>query len=245
MPGSVTSASVQNLQPATSYHLRIIAENRLGQSEPSQLIQVTTTEEGKVLFKWDLITVVFLNIFWHIILNFSVPSGPPIDVRVEAKSSTELIVSWDPPQRDLWNGNILGYYVGFQEVSFLLYYFILFPLCYFVLLLYYSSISSDHRFALWYKVCLSIVCAIFQLNSNSTVLSASGPGGASYTVRTVEGAGMARARTTLSGLQKHAAYAVVVQAYNSRGAGPASPPTTATTMEDGEIILDNSTYLQP
>nr|XP_049701279.1 Down syndrome cell adhesion molecule-like protein Dscam2 isoform X20 [Helicoverpa armigera] len=159
VPGSVTSASVQNLQPATSYHLRIIAENRLGQSEPSQLIQVTTTEE--------------------------IPSGPPLDVRVEAKSSTELIVSWEPPQRDLWNGNILGYYVGFQE-----------------------------------------------LNSNSTVLSASGPGGASYTVRTVEGAGTARARTTLSGLQKHAAYAVVVQAYNSRGAGPASPPTTATTMED-------------
>ncbi|XP_063830982.1 cell adhesion molecule Dscam2 [Ostrinia nubilalis] len=159
VPGSVTSASVQNLQPATSYHLRIIAENRLGQSEPSQLIQVTTTEE--------------------------VPSGPPLDVRVEAKSSTELIVSWEPPQRDLWNGNILGYYVGFQE-----------------------------------------------LNSNSTILSASGPGGASYTVRTVEGAGTARARTTLSGLQKHAAYAIVVQAYNSRGAGPASPPTTATTMED-------------
>lgn len=46
VPGSVTSASVQNLQPATSYHLRIIAENRLGQSEPSQLVQVTTTEEG-------------------------------------------------------------------------------------------------------------------------------------------------------------------------------------------------------
>lgn len=44
------------------------------------------------------------------------PSGPPLDIRVEPKSSTELIVSWDPPQRDLWNGNILGYYVGFQEV---------------------------------------------------------------------------------------------------------------------------------
>lgn len=46
VPGSVTSATVQNLQPATSYHLRIIAENRLGQSEASQLVQVTTTEEG-------------------------------------------------------------------------------------------------------------------------------------------------------------------------------------------------------
>lgn len=49
VPGSVTSASVQNLQPATSYHLRIIAENRLGQSEPSQLVQVTTTEEGRFI----------------------------------------------------------------------------------------------------------------------------------------------------------------------------------------------------
>lgn len=55
----------------------------------------------------------------------------------------------------------------------------------------------------------------------------------------MEGAGTARARTTLSGLQKHAAYAVVVQAYNSRGAGPASPPTTATTMEDGELYSQN------
>lgn len=46
VPGSVTSASVQNLRPARPYHLRIIAENRLGMSEPSQVIQVTTLEEG-------------------------------------------------------------------------------------------------------------------------------------------------------------------------------------------------------
>lgn len=88
--------------------------------------------------------------------------------------------------------------------------------------------SKDFRF--------TVTQTSFQLNSNSSVLSASGPGGASYTVRTVEGAGTARARTTLSGLQKHTAYAVVVQAYNSRGAGPASPPTTATTMEDGKGV---------
>lgn len=56
--------------------------------------------------------------FLKCLIHVAVPSGPPLDVRVEAKSSTELTVSWDPPQRDLWNGNILGYYVGFQEVSY-------------------------------------------------------------------------------------------------------------------------------
>ncbi|GBP58806.1 Down syndrome cell adhesion molecule-like protein Dscam2 [Eumeta japonica] len=169
VPGSVTSASVQNLQPATSYHVRIIAENRLGQSEPSQLVQLTTTEEGKwrgFLTQWTAI---------------GCSSG--------SKKFPRTAVTWEPPQRDLWNGNILGYDVGFQE-----------------------------------------------LNSNTTAISPSGPGGASYTVRTVEGAGAVpgaeRARTTLAGLQKHASYAVVVQAYNSRGAGPASLPVTATTMED-------------
>lgn len=46
------------------------------------------------------------------------PSGPPLDIRAEAKSSTELVVTWEPPQRDMWNGNLLGYYVGYQEVLY-------------------------------------------------------------------------------------------------------------------------------
>lgn len=44
------------------------------------------------------------------------PSGPPLDIRAEAKSSTELLVIWEPPSRDTWNGNLLGYHVGYQEV---------------------------------------------------------------------------------------------------------------------------------
>lgn len=47
VPGSQTSATVQNLAPAQSYHFRILAENRLGTSDPSEVIQVTTQEEGQ------------------------------------------------------------------------------------------------------------------------------------------------------------------------------------------------------
>lgn len=45
--GSQTSATLSGLSPAASYHVRILAENRLGLSEPSEPIQVTTQEEGK------------------------------------------------------------------------------------------------------------------------------------------------------------------------------------------------------
>lgn len=46
-----------------------------------------------------------------------VPSGSPQDIRAEAKSSTELVVTWEPPPRDLWNGNLLGYYVWYQQIT--------------------------------------------------------------------------------------------------------------------------------
>lgn len=40
-----------------------------------------------------------------------------MDIRAEAKSSTELVVTWEPPPRETWNGNLLGYHVGYQEYS--------------------------------------------------------------------------------------------------------------------------------
>lgn len=50
--------------------------------------------------------------------NFiSAPSGSPKDVKVLAKSSTELNISWEAPSKDLWNGNLLGYNIGYQEIS--------------------------------------------------------------------------------------------------------------------------------
>ncbi|PSN42210.1 hypothetical protein C0J52_11247 [Blattella germanica] len=37
--------------------------------------------------------------------------------RAEARTSTELFVTWEPPERAQWNGNLLGYYVGYHEQS--------------------------------------------------------------------------------------------------------------------------------
>lgn len=56
VPGSQTSATVQNLAPAQSYHFRILAENRLGTSDPSEVIQVTTQEEGESAVTFYLIS---------------------------------------------------------------------------------------------------------------------------------------------------------------------------------------------
>lgn len=111
----------------------------------------------------------------------SVPSGAPQDVRAEPQSSTELLVMWEPPARDKWNGNILGYYVGFRPATD-------------------SQVPSP------------------------------APGGFSF--KTVEaGSG---GRVVLPGLARFSSYHVVVQAYNSKGAGPASEPVMARTMEDGK-----------
>lgn len=88
--GTQTMVNIQNLHPATAYHIRISAENKIGASDFSETVQVTTLEE--------------------------VPSGPPLNVHGEAKSSTEIFLQWDAPEKEHWNGNLLGYYVGYQTV---------------------------------------------------------------------------------------------------------------------------------
>lgn len=47
VPGSNTVAGVFNLRPATTYHLRIVAENEIGESEPSDTVTIITAEEGE------------------------------------------------------------------------------------------------------------------------------------------------------------------------------------------------------
>ncbi|XP_044018821.1 Down syndrome cell adhesion molecule-like protein Dscam2 isoform X25 [Aphidius gifuensis] len=81
-------AGVFNLRPATTYHLRIVAENEIGTSDPSDTVTIITAEEA--------------------------PSGPPSSVRVDALDQHTLKVTWKPPSREDWNGEILGYYVGYR-----------------------------------------------------------------------------------------------------------------------------------
>ncbi|XP_065340861.1 cell adhesion molecule Dscam1 isoform X17 [Cloeon dipterum] len=91
VPGESTVAGIFNLRPATTYSIRIVAENEMGSSEPSDTVTIITAEEA--------------------------PSGPPTDVKVEPVDQKTLKISWKPPERDEWNGDILGYYVGYKLSS--------------------------------------------------------------------------------------------------------------------------------
>ena len=89
--GDEKIAGVFSLRPATSYHFRIVAQNAIGSSGPSDTITVETSEE--------------------------VPSGPPVDVRLSAVAQHTLLVSWKPPLKDHWNGDLVGYYVGYKKIA--------------------------------------------------------------------------------------------------------------------------------
>lgn len=86
--GLHSSALLLNLLPAVSYEVSVIAHNQVGRSEPSEPINVTTSEEE--------------------------PSAPPTDVQVEARGSTSLLVAWKVPPMESWNGRLLGFYIGYR-----------------------------------------------------------------------------------------------------------------------------------
>lgn len=72
VPGSQQNvAGVFNLRPATTYHLRIVAENEIGASDPSDTVTIITAEEA--------------------------PSGPPTSIRVDDLDQHTLKVP--PPLR--------------------------------------------------------------------------------------------------------------------------------------------------
>jgi len=48
--GTQTTTTIEGLTPATSYHIRAIAENSIGLSEPSDEAQAFTQEEGNFKF---------------------------------------------------------------------------------------------------------------------------------------------------------------------------------------------------
>ncbi|KAL1414493.1 hypothetical protein MTO96_000895 [Rhipicephalus appendiculatus] len=91
VPGSNTSAVLDDLEPITAYHLRVLSVNKFGRSEPSPMISVTTDEE--------------------------VPSKPPEDLVVVPLSSQVLKASWKPPPNFSAHGRIRGYYVGYKPVG--------------------------------------------------------------------------------------------------------------------------------
>lgn len=88
---SETIGVVNNLKPAQLYFLKMIAENRIGKSEPSKTIEVITEEEA--------------------------PESPPLNVQAHAIDSKSIKVKWKAPKKEDQNGAISGYYIGYKPVS--------------------------------------------------------------------------------------------------------------------------------
>lgn len=84
------SLLVENLQPATRYVFRVIAESSVGRSDPTTELLVTTEPQK--------------------------PGGPPRHLSVYPLSSTALRITWAPPLKELQHGTIQGYYVGYKEM---------------------------------------------------------------------------------------------------------------------------------
>nr|CAD7426256.1 unnamed protein product [Timema monikensis] len=89
--GSQSNVILTPLRPYTLYSVRVVAENTLGPGAASQELRVRTDEEA--------------------------PSAPPLHIMVEATSSTQLVLTWEPPPEDQWNGPLLGHYVGHRELG--------------------------------------------------------------------------------------------------------------------------------
>ena len=91
VPATQTTAVLPVIQPSTTYHLRVLAQNSLGFSRPSDIIQVTTAEKT--------------------------PEGAPTGIRIFPVSSTQLRVECSAPEEGVWHENLVGYYVGYRKIG--------------------------------------------------------------------------------------------------------------------------------
>ena len=181
LPGDKTTALVAQLRPATVYHFRIFAENHLGTSAPSDILQVLTDSE--------------------------VPGGAPLSVTVEPLGPKQLLVTWRPPERDLWNGELLGYTIGFFKI-----------------------ITDSSGGAGSGGIGGSASTGASGGSVSPPLLNVEPL--YNYTRVGIPGGGEGISDFRLVGLEKYTQYSVTVQAFNIKGDGPSSEPIITHTLED-------------
>lgn len=89
MGNLMESATLAGLRPSTTYLIRLKAVNEIESSQFTETIIVRTQEEA--------------------------PMEPPQNVQVQAGGIGELIVTWNLPRRESWNGELIGYTVNCSE----------------------------------------------------------------------------------------------------------------------------------
>ncbi|XP_058884084.1 cell adhesion molecule DSCAM isoform X1 [Acipenser ruthenus] len=87
----LNQATIIDLHPSSTYNIRMYAKNRIGKSEASNELTITTDEAA--------------------------PDGPPQDVQLEPVTSQSIKVTWKAPKKHLQNGMIRGYQIGYREYS--------------------------------------------------------------------------------------------------------------------------------
>ncbi|XP_066555690.1 cell adhesion molecule DSCAM isoform X2 [Amia ocellicauda] len=87
----LNQATIIDLHPSSTYNIRMYAKNRIGKSEASNELTITTDEAA--------------------------PDGPPQEVLLEPVSSQSIKVTWKAPKKHLQNGMIRGYQIGYREYS--------------------------------------------------------------------------------------------------------------------------------
>lgn len=83
------TATLAGLRPSTTYLIRMVAINEIESSGFTETIVVRTQEEA--------------------------PTEPPQNVQVQIGGIGELIVTWQLPSRDSWNGELIGYTINCTE----------------------------------------------------------------------------------------------------------------------------------
>ncbi|XP_067118957.1 protein sidekick [Centruroides vittatus] len=91
--GTQRYAILSNLKPASSYQFRMSAVNGVGEGNPSKETEVIT-------------------------LPPEPPSGPPQGVVGGARSSTSVMLQWQPPSEEDRNGDLKGYTIRYKLAGY-------------------------------------------------------------------------------------------------------------------------------
>ncbi|KAM6973578.1 LOW QUALITY PROTEIN: cell adhesion molecule DSCAML1 [Aplochiton taeniatus] len=82
-------ANIVELHPASVYSIRMYSYNSIGKSEASKELTISTEEAS--------------------------PDGPPVEVILQPVTSQSIRVTWKAPRKELQNGVIRGYQIGYRE----------------------------------------------------------------------------------------------------------------------------------
>uniref|UniRef100_A0A673Z807 DS cell adhesion molecule like 1 n=1 Tax=Salmo trutta TaxID=8032 RepID=A0A673Z807_SALTR len=82
-------ANIVELHPACVYSIRMYSFNKIGRSQPSKELTISTEEAQ--------------------------PDGPPMEVILQPMTSQSIRVTWRAPRKELQNGVIRGYQIGYRE----------------------------------------------------------------------------------------------------------------------------------